>query len=184
MKNTRATYRYAKSLLELSQEQGQLEACKDDMQTVVSICKGSRELRLLLKSPVVKTDKKLSIFKQVFAHCSTLSMAFITLITQKKREALLYDIAESFLSIYQKSLGIEKVILTTASPLHEESREKIVAFVHQQGVKAIDLVEQVDESLIGGLILRMGDQQLDASIKKHIKELKQSFNKNLYIKDF
>jgi len=184
MKNTRATYRYAKALLDLSKEQGSLESCKDDMQTIMSVCKGSRELVLLLKSPVIKTDKKLAILKEVFANCSELSLSFITIIAKKKREALLADIAEKFLAIYQKNLGIEKVRLTTASPIQEDTREKIIAFVHQQGVKSIELVEQVDQNLIGGLILRLGDQQLDASIKTQINDLKQSFSKNLYIKDF
>ena len=87
MKNTRATYRYAKSLLELAKEQGTLEVCKTDMETVVSICKDSRELMLLLKSPVVKTDKKQAIFSEIFGSCSDLTMSFIQLITQKKREA-------------------------------------------------------------------------------------------------
>ena len=77
MKNTRATYRYAKSLLELAKEQGTLEVCKTDMETVVSICKDSRELMLLLKSPVVKTDKKQAIFSEIFGSCSDLTMSFI-----------------------------------------------------------------------------------------------------------
>ena len=48
----------------------------------------------------------------------------------------------------------------------------------------LDLIEEVDESIIGGAIVKMGDQQLDGSIKRSIKELKNTYNKNLYIKDF
>jgi len=60
----------------------------------------------------------------------------------------------------------------------------VLDFIKQQGVGQVDLTEQVDESLIGGAILRLGDKQLDASVARQIKDLKQSFNKNLYIKDF
>ena len=184
MKNTRATYRYAKSLLELAKEQGTLEVCKTDMETVVSICKDSRELMLLLKSPVVKTDKKQAIFSEIFGSCSDLTMSFIQLITQKKREALLFDIAERFLLVYKESLGIGTAVLTTATSIDEDTRQNILDFIKKQGINQVDLTEKIDESLIGGAVLRLGDKQLDASIARQIKDLKQSFNKNLYIKDF
>lgn len=184
MKNTRATYRYAKSLLELAKEQGTLEACKADMETVVSVCKESRELMLLLKSPVVKTDKKLEILSDIFKSCSTLTMSFIQLITKKKRESLLSDIAERFLLLYKESLGIGTAVLTTATSIDEDTRNNVIDFIKKQGISQVDLTEKVDESLIGGAILRLGDKQLDASISRQIKDLKQSFNKNPYIKDF
>lgn len=184
MKNTRATYRYAKSLLELAKEQGKLEACKADMETVVSSCSESRELMLLLKSPVVKTDKKLAILSEVFGDCSELSKGFIQLITKKKREALLFDIAQRFILVYKESLGIESAVLTTATSIDEETRQKVLVFIKKQGVSQVDLTEKIDESLIGGAVLRLGDKQLDASIARQIKDLKQSFNNNLYIKDF
>ena len=184
MRNTRATSRYAKSLLELAKEQNTLELCKTDMASVVSLCQNSRELVLLLKSPVVKTDKKLAIIAEVFVGCSPLVLSFIKLITKKKREALLFDIAQGFLDLYKIDQGIESATLTTAVTLDEDTRQLVLDFIKKQGVSQVDLTEQVDESLIGGAILRLGDKQLDASVARQIKDLKQSFNKNLYIKDF
>jgi F-type H+-transporting ATPase subunit delta len=184
MRNTRATSRYAKSLLELAKEQNTLELCKIDMASVVSLCQNSRELVLLLKSPVVKTDKKLAIIAEVFVGLSPLVLSFIKLITKKKREALLFDIAQGFLDLYKIDQGIESATLTTAVALDEDTRQQVLDFIKKQGVSHVDLTEQVDESLIGGAILRLGDKQLDASVVRQIKDLKQSFNKNLYIKDF
>tara|TARA_B100000927_G_scaffold12714_1_gene10110 strand:- start:460 stop:1014 length:555 start_codon:yes stop_codon:yes gene_type:complete len=184
MRNTRATSRYAKSLLELAKEQNTLELCKTDMASVVSLCQNSRELVLLLKSPVVKTDKKLAIIAEVFVGCSPLVLSFISLITKKKREALLFDIAQGFLDLHKIDQGIESATLTTAVALDEDTRQQALDFIKKQGVSQVDLTEQVDESLIGGAILRLGDKQLDASVARQIKDLKQSFNKNLYIKDF
>ena len=184
MRNTRATSRYAKSLLDLAKEQNTLELCKTDMASVVSLCRNSRELVLLLKSPVVKTDKKLAIIAELFVGCSPLVLSFIKLITKKKREALLFDIAQGFLDLYKIDQGIESATLTTAVALDEDTRQQVLDFIKKQGVSQVDLTEQVDESLIGGAILRLGDKQLDASVARQIKDLKQSFNKNLYIKDF
>ena len=184
MRNTRATSRYAKSLLELAKEQNTLQLCKTDMASVVSLCQNSKELVLLLKSPVVKTDKKLAIIAEVFVGCSPLVLSFINLITKKKREALLFDIAQSFLDLYKVDQGIESATLTTAVALDEDTRQQVLDFIKKQGISQVDLTEQIDESLIGGAILRLGDKQLDASVARQIKDLKQSFNKNLYIKDF
>ena len=184
MRNTRVTLRYAKSLLALAEEQNQLDICKSDMEAILVACNDSRELSLLLKSPVVKTDKKLAILNEVFTGLSQLSMAFINIITSKKREVLLEEIAERFLTVYKTHQGVETAVVTTATPLDEEMRASILSFVKQQGAGQVELTEKVDEKLIGGAIIRIGDKQLDASVIRQINDLKQTFNKNLYIKDF
>lgn len=184
MKNTRVTLRYAKSLLALAEEQNQLADCKSDMEAIVVACNESRELSLLLKSPVVKTDKKLAILNEVFAGFGPLSKSFINIITNKKREVLLEEIAERFLVVYKTHQGIETAVVTTAIPLDEEMRASIQSFVQQHGKGQVELTEKVDEKLIGGALIRMGDKQLDATVLRQINDLKQTFNKNLYIKDF
>ena len=170
MRNTRATYRYAKSLLELAQEQDALENCKNDMEHIVATCQESHDLTLLLKSPVVKTDKKQAIFSQVFANCSPLVKQFIQLITAKKR-VLLADIAQRFLLIYKELQGIHTAQLTTATPIDEETRKHVLNFIKQQGIEKVDLNEVVDDKLIGSLVLRLGDKQIDASVARQIYDL-------------
>jgi len=184
MRNTRVTLRYAKSLLELAVEQNQLDACKEDMEAVVAACKESKELSLLLKSPVVKSDKKVAILNEVFSSFSTLSKSFINIITNKKREMLLEEIAERFLLVYKQHKGIESAVVTTAIPLDNDLRAAIQAFVEKHGGGQVELTEKVDEKLIGGAVIRMGDKQLDVTVLRQINDLKQTFNKNLYIKDF
>ena len=177
MANTRATLRYAKSLFELAKEQNAIESCKADMETIVSTCAASKELALLLKSPVINTDKKLAIL-------SELSNSFITLITKKKREGLLLEIAHQFMLVYKASLGIETAVITSAQALDDSLRSQVLEFIKKQGLEKVELTEKVNENLIGGAIVRIGDRQLDASVLRQINDLKQSFNKNLYIKDF
>ena len=184
MRNTRVTLRYAKSLLGLAVEQNQLEACKLDMQSILTVCKENKELSLLLKSPVVKADKKLMILNEVFSSLSTLTKSFINIITNKKREMLLQEIAERFLLVYKEHKGIESALIITATPLTSDLREAVQVFVERHAGGKLELTEKVDEKLIGGAVIRMGDKQLDASVLRQINDLKQTFNKNLYIKDF
>ena len=184
MRNTRVTLRYAKSLLGLAVEQNQLEVCKFDMESILTVCKKNKELSLLLKSPVVKTDKKLMILNEVFSNLSTLTKSFINIITNKKREMLLQEIAERFLLVYKEHKGIESALIITACPLSNDLREAVLAFVERHAGGKVELTEKVDEKLIGGTIIRIGDKQLDTSVLRQINDLKQTFNKNLYIKDF
>ena len=140
---------------------------------------------LLLKSPIIKTDQKLAIFKEIFYDkISEISVRFINIITNKKRESLLEGIANSFITLYMAHKNIESATITTAFPLDENLRKEVIGFIKSNAEIEVNLREKVDDKIIGGAILRMGDKQLDTSVKKAITELKQSFSKNLYEKDF
>ena len=108
MKHSRVTIRYAKALLQLAIEKNIGEQSYTDMVLLDSVFKGNKDLSLLLKSPIVKTDQKLNIFKQIFeSKIGEVSMAFINIITTKKRESLLALIASSFISLYKEHNKIE-----------------------------------------------------------------------------
>ena len=185
MKSTRITSRYAKSLLIFSIEKNVLDKTFSDMSHIQNICSENKDLRLLLKSPIVKTDKKLAIFSEVFSSSiSAISMTFINIITSKKREMYLEGIAESFIFLYKNYNNIETVTLTTSHPIDEKTKLEILDFVKKNGKQNIEMHQEIDDELLGGMIIRMGDKQLDASVSRNIKKLKKSFNKNLYIKNF
>jgi len=185
MKHSRVTIRYAKALLQLAIEQNILEQSYKDMVLLDSVFKENKDFSLLLKSPIVKTDQKLSIFKQIFeSKIGEVSMAFINIITTKKRESLLALIASSFISLYKEHNKIETASVITATPLDEVLRAEVINFIKKHGNDNVELTEKIDENIIGGAIIRMGDKQLDASVSKAISELRQSFNSNLYLQDF
>ena len=185
MKATRLSSRYAKSLLSLVVEQNKLEDTLSDMKHIVSVCSENKDLTLLLKSPIVKTDKKMSILSEIFSKSvSDLTMSFVHIITSKKREMYLEGIAESFISLYKVHNNIESVTLTTAVPIDENTKSEILSYIKKNGKTDVELTEIIDEDILGGMIVKMGDKQLDASVIRDIKELKKTFNKNLYIKDF
>ena len=185
MKQSRVAIRYAKALLQLSIEQDVLEQSYSDMALIQSICFQSKDLSLLLKSPIVKTDQKLKILDEVFgSKVGKVSMFFINIITNKKREVLLEGIANSFIFLYKAYNNIESAKVTTAVPLTVELKSEVISYIKKYGDKDVELTEEVDESIIGGVIIRMGDKQIDASLSSEISELRQVFNKNLYLQDF
>lgn len=178
----RASIRYAKSLLELAVEQNILEAVRKDMQGMAATISESRELRSFLGSPVVKTDQKINALRQIFGSAvQPLTMLFVELVCKNRREQHLADMAKEFESLYREHLGIEKVTVTSAVALTEEERKRIMDLVNNPKV---ELEEKVDPSLIGGLVIRVGDNQIDNSVSSRLASLRREFDTNHYVADF
>lgn len=183
MPNPRVASRYAKSLLGLAVEKGQLEAVYSDMLYLQRLNKGSREFLNLLRSPVVKSETKLKALEAVTAgKVSDLTTAFVRLMTTKNREALLPEIITAFISQYKDFKGISVVKLTTAVPVSESVKESIIAQVKKStSIDKLELEEVVNPDIIGGFILQAGDQLVDASIAYDLKQVSRKFENNDFI---
>ena len=185
MKQSRVAIRYAKALLQLSIEQNSLETAYNDMLLIENVCSASKDFSLLLKSPIVKTDHKLKIFKDIFADkLSRISVMFINIIIAKKRESLIQGIAKSFTDLYKNHNNIESAIIKTAAPISPQLKQDVLEYIKSITKNSVELTEVVDEKIIGGAIITMGDKQLDASVSSEITELRQIFNRNLYLQDY
>lgn len=183
MIETRVSFRYAKSLIDLSLEKGQLEQVREDMQLVFDTIRNNHELSVMLKSPIIKTDKKNEVLKAIFGgKIGVISSEFINIITSKRREMELEGIAGAFLAQYKTHKKILTAVITTASGLDKSLREKVLQIVKGGTTSEVELIEKVNKDLIGGFVLRVGDQQVDASILRQIKNLDRSFSENPYIK--
>jgi F-type H+-transporting ATPase subunit delta len=183
MTESRVSHRYAKSVLDLSLEKNQLEQVREDMQLIFDTIHASHDLGVLLKSPVIKTDKKQEILKAIFGgKIGVITTEFIDVITRKRREGELQGIASAFLSQYKKHKQILTAVITTASGLDEKLRAQVISIVKQSAGKEVELVEQINKDLIGGFVLRVGDNQVDASILRQIRDLDRSFSSNVYVK--
>ena len=176
-------YRYANSLLLLATEHGTLEGTSADMRLVSKVCAAEPELRLLLKSPVVKPDKKDKILDLVFAgRIGEVTARFISILVRKGREALLPDVAAAFTELYRQQQGLITCEVRSAVPLSAEARERVRELAASKFPdKTITLSEKVDPSLIGGVVVRIGDEQLDGSVSRRLHELRREFAKNPYI---
>jgi len=183
MANTKVGTRYAKAFLGLVAEKGKLDGAIKDMELVAKTIADNRELAVLLKSPVVKADKKVSILTSIFKkHVSEVTMLYLELITKNRREGALAEIADAFVAQYKAMKGITTAVVTSAAVLSSDAKKRIEELVQKQVGGTVELETQVNPELIGGFVLRIGDQQLDTSILNQISELKQEFGANFYEK--
>ncbi len=184
MKGARITHRYAKSLMGLAVERNELHQAYEGMLYVLNACKEHRDLRIMLQSPVIHTDQKVKTLALIFDGLSPMVRNFIEVVTRKKREPLLQKIASNFVVMYKEHNNINSYSVTTASPLSEELRNKVRTVIEAQGRGGtIELEERVDPSILGGFIIRLGDQLYDASLSSRFSDLRSEFSKNPYIAD-
>lgn len=175
--SSKAAARYAKSLIDLSTEQNALEDLKNDMVLFEEVVDNHSELEAILKNPIVPLDKKLGILNEVFGNkIHQITKSFLKLVVNKGRAGILFETAKQFISQYQSIKGIVKAEVTSAIALTEASKAEIVALVKKElGAKEVIVKEKVDEKLIGGFVLKVGDKQFDASIASGLSKLKKEF---------
>jgi F-type H+-transporting ATPase subunit delta len=186
MGDSKVASRYVKSLLGLAIEQAALEQVHQDMQLFDKTCKSNTDFVIMLRSPVIKHEKKKDILQKIFkGKVHNLSLAIIDILTAKNREPLLPDIAKEFHAAYNEFKGISKASVTTTIPVDNQLRTELEKIVKKlSGKQKIELEEKIDPELIGGFVLNVGDRQIDASIKSKVKILKVKFSENPYVKEF
>jgi F-type H+-transporting ATPase subunit delta len=166
--------RYAKSLLDLAVEKSQLEAVYADMMQVKSVCDNSKEFVTFLNSPIIKADKKVASIKAIFeGKISAITLGFLTIVANKRRESIISQIAESFIEQYRTQKNIFTAVVVSAKGLDATTKQQALDLVKSQLKGEVELVEKIDESIIGGFVLRIGDKQIDRSVSKQLSTLKK-----------
>lgn len=185
MREVRIAKRYAKALFEFAQEENLVEQVYSDMVQLESVCISNRDFRLMLNSPVVKFDRKLVIVDEIFApHFNEASLKYLKIIVKKRREKYIPDIAKEYIRLYKDFKGIKTVKLVTAVQADDKTKQKVLKLLTDYTKATIELIEEVDEDLIGGFVLLFDDKQYDASIQKGVQELKRDFEMNIYVRGF
>jgi len=166
--------RYAKAFYAIAKEQNMLGILKTDIQQVANICSQSAEFIELLETPVIKTSKKINLITSIFSSkVNPLTLKFLTLITENKRESEIPSICRNFIDLTRKDLNIKSATLVTATEIGSELTTKIQLKIAKELQATIELTKQVNPNIIGGLILRVDDKQYDSSIATQLKKIKQ-----------
>ena len=183
MANLRIAARYAKSVFELAIERGELEKVYEDMKLINEVCKSSRDLVVILGSPIMPVDKKEKIIASVFkGRVTELTAQFTRLLVRKGRESNFLEITAAFIDMYKEKKGIQTLKLTTAAPVSDEIKQEIINKV-QGRVKAneVELIENINPDVIGGFRLELKDYLVDATISHVLEKAKAELKNNDFI---
>ena len=184
MQNPRLASRYAKSILDLAIERGELEKVYADMLWLQSVCKSNRDFVNVLRSPIIKNDVKRKIIEAVTVtgNISEITSGFNRLLVVKNRERFLPEIVNAFIAAYKNHHHIRTIQLTTAHPVTDDVKNAIVTQVKKSaGFEKVELEEKVNPDLIGGFVLQVGDQLVDASVAYDLRAIAKQFENNDFI---
>jgi len=183
MPNPRLASRYAKSLLDLAVERNQVEKIFADMQWLGRVLKSSRDFANLLRSPIIKPEKKKQVVQAIVANgVSEMTASFVALLISKGRESNLPEVITAFVSQYKKYKNIYTVKLTTAAPLNDDLKNAILDQIRKTSdMQNIELDAAVDSDLIGGFVLEAGDKLIDASVAYDLKQIARQFENNDFV---
>jgi F-type H+-transporting ATPase subunit delta len=186
MPNPRLAARYAKSLIDLAIERGQLEQVYLDNLYLKAIMQGSQDLINFLNNPAINSEKKLKVVQSIRSgQTSEVTQKFNDLLIKKGRESYLPEISSAFIEQYKEYKEIATITLTTAVPISEEVKNVFIHKLKRDGnLKEIELICFVNENIIGGFILEGGGKRIDASIAYDLHKVKNRFLTNEYIYRF
>jgi F-type H+-transporting ATPase subunit delta len=166
--------RYAKALISGAEEQGVLDQVRYDMENLLRILKSVPDLLELLESPIISSAKKLEVLNAIFTgKVQPLTLSFFRLTVENNREEHLPGIARMYIDFYKHVKGIKIASLKTTTPIDKETRDSLLKMIRKIFKSEIELYEETDRELIGGFILQVEDQQLDASVKGQLKKIKR-----------
>jgi F-type H+-transporting ATPase subunit delta len=148
-----------------------------DVETVDSTLRESRDLSLFIGSPIHENKLKLSVLKEIFSsHVSGEMMGLIELLVQKNRTELLHDVCLAVKKQIRDDQGILDVYIDSSTPLSNEVVDSVVSSLESATSKKVEPVFQVDESLLGGVRIRLGDQVIDGTLKAQLETLRSQLS--------
>ncbi len=182
MKGTRAALRYAKAVLNLSKETGKEAEVNKSMLVIADSIAESKELAVVLNSPIIKAEDKVNALKAIFADSiDQISLGVIALLGENKRLPLLSMVAKQYSILFDHDKLIETAKVTTAVPLTKVLEKKVLAKIEELTGNKASIENVVNPDIIGGFVLRVGDLQYDASISNNFNELKRQFDHGHFV---
>jgi len=178
MAGVRAAIRYAKAVLSLATDQNTADVVNNDMKQIANAITESKDLSNMLQSPVIKSSAKKEALLAVFGNSNAMTVNLIDTLITNKRLSLLGDVASSYNRLFDESKGTQVAQVTTAVPLTDDLKVKVLAKVKELTGKDVEVESIIDESIIGGFVLRVGDIQYNASIANKLDKLKREFTLN------
>jgi F-type H+-transporting ATPase subunit delta len=183
MNQSKISVRYAKAVFETAKEQGILERLYSDFNLIGKSISENKEFYHVITSPVIKSADKINLLSTVYkAQVAPLTMRFLEMLVENSREAYISDIARNFAVFYRTEKHIKEVVLTTPTGIDTKITDKVadaVAIAYKSGV---EIKEELKPEMIGGVIVRIDNLQLDMSVATQLREIKETLKSESYKK--
>jgi F-type H+-transporting ATPase subunit delta len=173
MNDSKISVRYVRAIFQSAQEKKILDKVYQDMIFISEICK-NKETKEFLHSPIIIPSKKEAIFhKMVEGNVEKITLSLLDLIVMNGRESFIPAIARNFIHETKKFKGVTESVLTTAIKVDDNVRKQIIDLISTVFKTEVELKENLDPEIVGGFILQVEDNYIDASIRNKLRKIKK-----------
>ncbi len=181
MSHMRVARRYALALMGSAREEKKMDRVAADMEMIDTMLGSSRELRLFFQSPVITVEKKRGVIRELFAKkVQQLTLDFLFLLVDKRREDVLHDIVKQFMTLRDEDLGIISVEIRTVIPCTGSQEKTLVKKIEEFSGKKVRATFSLDKAIQGGFVARAGDTVIDGSVRRQFELLRDRFVMGAY----
>ena len=168
---------YARSLFEVANEQGKLDEVREQLAEFAEGLDGSRELQVFFFSPYFSTEEKIEGLGNVVDGADEIVLNFLALLLEKNRMPLVFRARRAFEELWAQENKLLNVEVTSAIELDPAVVEQIGDRIGEQTDRKVELSSTVDPDILGGIVLRVGNSILDASIRNRLEKLRRQVAK-------
>ena len=164
---------YARALFEAAQEQGRLDVVREQLGEVADALDSNRDLQVFFFSPYFSTKEKRDGLARMLTDADPLLTNFLELLIEKHRMPVIFRMRRRLDSLWEQENRLLPVHVTSAIALEDEAVAQIGERVGAQTGRRVELTATVDEEILGGIVLRVGNAILDASIRNRLEQLRK-----------
>jgi F-type H+-transporting ATPase subunit delta len=164
---------YARSLFEVAQEQDKLDKVRDELGEFADALNESRELQVFLFSPYFSTKEKSEGLDKAVSGADETVLNFLRLLIEKHRMPVLFRVRAEFDRLWEEENRLLPVTVTSAVELSEATVKQIGDRIAEQTDRKVDLQSRVDPDILGGIVVRVGNSVLDASIRNRLENFRK-----------
>lgn len=176
MNSARIAVRYAKALFDLALDSNVIDGVYRDMKDISRLC-AMEEVKDVISNPVIPLQKrKDAVIALTGDDAEKVTVDFISLMFTHGRGEFLAAAARNFIDLTRRHRGIRQVTVTTAVPVDEPTKKEMAALIGGQKAGTVEFNEQIDESIVGGFILRVDDSYVDASVRNRLNRFRKEFS--------
>ena len=167
--------RYAKALMMAGEDNHCLDALKADMELIHATISENPMFRQVVENPIIKPPQKRKVMAELLEkRVHPLTLNFVSLIIRNRRELLLAGVTRDFIDLYEKSKGIKRAHIVSAAGMDDWSKQQLQQQLNVLFKADVRMTTETNPDLIGGFILRVGDQQYDASLSSALKRMRKT----------
>ena len=169
---SRAAIRYSKAIFQIAEESNTLSNIKGDMDSIISAHESSEDFKKLINNTLINYSDKKEILSIVISKMNEKTNNLIDLLIANKRLSILYDIAHGFNDIYNQENNIARATVVTATPISDKIKNQVLKKIQTLSNKSVEIENIIDETIIGGFILRYENREYNASLSQRLNKLK------------